>query len=200
MMQSFIFILMAYGLSATPFGFLIGKAVKGIDIREHGSRNIGATNVFRVVGKKWGILVFILDALKGFVGVCLPAWLGYSYRIPMQLSLAVASLLGHTFPFWLRFKGGKGVATSFGVFLAVSPIPTLLTFGVFAVVFGISHILSLGSLAAALSFPLIMTLTSRTHPDFLWLLSISLLLTVFICYTHRKNIERLRRGEEKKLF
>ncbi|MSR76920.1 MAG: glycerol-3-phosphate 1-O-acyltransferase [Candidatus Omnitrophica bacterium] len=199
-MITLLFILIAYFLSATPFGFLIAKWIRQIDIREHGSRNIGATNVFRVVGKKWGILVFILDALKGFVGVCLPRWVGYDYTIPLQITFAVACLAGHTFPVWLRFKGGKGVATSLGVFLAICPIPTLITFGVFCLIFSISHILSLGSLSAALSFPLIITLVSHNHPDFIWLLAIGLFIPVFIFYTHRKNLVRLLRGEEKKLF
>ncbi len=199
-MTYLIFVALAYLLGSIPFGLLIGKWAAGIDVRQHGSQNIGATNVFRVVGKKWGILVFILDALKGSLAVLLPQMTGIIYPAPNLLVLAIISILGHSFPLWLSFKGGKGVATAFGVFVALCPLPALLAFAVFILVFRISHILSLGSLAAAITFPIMISLTYKGKDSFIWYLGVSLFLLCFIFYTHRKNIQRLRQGEEKKLF
>lgn len=194
-------ILIAYGLASIPFGLLIGKWVKGVDLREHGSRNIGTTNAFRVIGKKWGIVVFILDALKGYVGVftaCLivqqPLGSGISYLF------AVAAISGHTFPVWLSFKGGKGVATSLGVFLAVALVPTLIAFGIWIAVFSWSHIVSISSLVAAVTFVMLSFVAVMRHEAHLVLLPISALLCAFMFYTHRENIKRLRKGEEKRLF
>lgn len=191
----------AYLLGTIPFGFWTARFVKGIDIREHGSKNIGATNVFRVVGKKWGILVFILDALKGYSAVQLPEWVsGAAVPLPIKIGLAATAIIGHTFPVWLRFKGGKGVATSLGVFLAAAPVPAGITFGIWILVFIITHIISVSSLAAAALFPVVCWVTSRQVPGFGFLLAVSLLLSAFIFYTHRANIQRLRKGEEKRLF
>ncbi|MBI3306253.1 MAG: glycerol-3-phosphate 1-O-acyltransferase PlsY [Candidatus Omnitrophica bacterium] len=199
--QILVFILAAYFIGSIPFGFLTGKLVKGIDIRESGSRNIGATNVFRVVGKPWGISVFILDALKGYFAVHLVTILGEPAGFSLiKLFLGIAVILGHTFPVWLRFRGGKGVATSLGVFMALALKPTLITFGVWIAVFIISHIISISSLVAALVFPIVLCLTDRHIENFAWLFGTSLLLAGFIFYTHRANITRLIKGEEKRLF
>ncbi len=199
-MNYLCFLLTAYLLGSIPFGFWIAKWVQGIDIREHGSKNIGATNVFRVVGKKWGILVFILDAAKGALGVLLPRIFHAELLVPQELGLAVTAILGHSFTCWLKFKGGKGVATSFGVFVALTPLPALLAFSIFLIGFLGSRILSIGSLAAAIAFPLMIVFCYHTRSGFAWFLAISLLLAAFIFYTHRKNISRLMNGEEKKLF
>jgi glycerol-3-phosphate acyltransferase PlsY len=194
-------VLIAYLCGSIPFGLLIGRWVKGIDVREHGSKNSGATNVFRVVGKKWGILVFVLDAAKGYAGVMLgcaaaqvPVGSGFSYF------LAVAAIFGHTFSLWLKFKGGKGVATSLGVFLAAALMPTLIAFGLWIVVFAGTHIVSISSLAAAAAFPILSILAVAAGREHAALVPISLLLCGFIFYTHRENIKRLRKGEEKRLF
>jgi len=196
-----LFLLLAYLLGSIPFGLAIGYAVKGVDIRKSGSGNIGATNVFRVVGKKWGILVFFLDALKGFTAVQLPGFVSQTAVSPaLSTLLAVTAIVGHSFPIWLGFKGGKGIATSLGVFLALAPLPTLITFGLWGVVFASSRILSLASLVAAALFPVVLILTYRDHPLFDWIFPVSFLLGTFIFYTHRANIARLRRGEEKRLF
>lgn len=199
-MTYLIFLFLAYLLGSIPFGFLTGRIVKGIDVREHGSKNIGATNVFRVVGKKWGIVVFLLDAFKGYIAVRLPDFLGNDLSLPSLIGLAIAAILGHTFPVRLRFKGGKGVATSLGVFLAVAPLQAGITFALWCVIFFSFRILSAASLAAALFFPAVVFLTFKNDPDFPWLFSISLLLTGFIFMTHRANIQRLLRQEEKRLF
>lgn len=195
-----VFVMCAYLLGSIPFGLLVTKAVKGIDIRTEGSQNIGATNVFRVVGKKWGIGVFVLDALKGYAAVTLPALVGHSYDAPWNLLLAMFSVLGHSFPIWLKFKGGKGVATSFGVFLGVASLPCILTFAVFCLVFACFRILSLASLAGALIFPLMIAFFYVSRPGYRWYIAASLALTGFIFYTHRLNIKRLLKGEEKKLI
>lgn len=198
--MSLFYVLLAYLLGSIPFGVLVAKKVKGIDIRKFGSKNIGATNVFRVVGKKWGILVFLLDALKGYAAVQIPAWAGVSYPAFLLILLGMTAILGHTFPVWLSFQGGKGVAASFGVFLALTPLPAFSCFALFLFILFLGRILSLASLCAAGFFPLMIYFTYRNSPDFAWYEGVSLFLALFIFYTHRKNFRRLLRGEEKKLF
>jgi len=197
---SVLFIIAAYLLGSIPFGLIAGFKLKGIDIREHGSRNIGATNVSRVVGKRWGIAVLLLDALKGYIACILPAFFGQRLALPLPLILGISAILGHSFPIWLKFKGGKGVATSLGVFLAIAWIPTLITFGLWILCFAITHIISISSLVAAVIFPIMITWRYSGTSEIKFLLPISVLLTVFILYTHRANIQRLRQGTEKKLF
>lgn len=200
-MNLLLAVLAAYFSGSIPFGLLVGKVVKGIDIREHGSRNIGTTNVFRVVGKMWGIAVFLLDAFKGYAGVWAGAAISHEpLGSAISYLFAVAAILGHTFPVWLSLKGGKGVATSLGVFLAVAFVPSILAFGLWIAIFAWSHIVSISSLVAALAFPafsLLTVMSGRAHPV---LVPISLALCAFIFYTHRENIKRLRRSEEKRLF
>lgn len=191
----------AYLLGSIPFGLLAGFRAKGIDIREHGSKNIGATNVFRVIGKKWGIAVFALDALKGYLACLLPLFLG-GYRVAafFPLVLGIIAIVGHTFPVWLKFKGGKGVATSLGVFLAVAWVPTLITFGIWILSLAVFHIISISSLIAAFVFPFMIAWFYRQSPNLKALLPISVILAVFIFYTHRANIKRLLQRTEKKIF
>ncbi|MEI7750819.1 MAG: glycerol-3-phosphate 1-O-acyltransferase PlsY [Candidatus Omnitrophota bacterium] len=197
---SVLFMIIAYLLGSIPFGLIAGFKLKGVDIREHGSKNIGATNVSRVVGKKWGIAVLLLDALKGYVACFLPALFGQSLSLPLPLLLGICAILGHSFPIWLKFKGGKGVATSLGVFLAIAWIPTLITFSLWILCFAITHIISISSLVAAAIFPIMITWRYAGTPEIKFLLPISVLLTLFILFTHRANIQRLRQGTEKKLF
>ncbi len=197
---SSFFIIAAYLLGSIPFGLIAGFKIKGLDIREHGSKNIGATNVSRVVGKKWGITVLLLDALKGYVACILPAFFSPHPTLSFQLILGVCAILGHSFPVWLRFKGGKGVATSLGVFLAVATLPTLITFCLWILCFTLTHIISISSLVAALVFPAMIVWNYANTSELKFLLPISLLLALFIFYTHRANIQRLRQGTEKKLF
>jgi glycerol-3-phosphate acyltransferase PlsY len=196
-----LMITWAYLLGSIPFGLLAGFRARGIDIREHGSKNIGATNVFRVIGKKWGIFVLVLDVLKGYYACMLPVYLtSGGLTMPFQLLLGASAILGHTFPVWLRFKGGKGVATSLGVFLAIAWVPTLITFGLWILCFTITHIISISSLVAALVFPVMIAWHYAKTPDLKFLLPLSIILAVFIFYTHRANLQRLRMGTEKKLF
>lgn len=195
-----IFVLAAYLIGSIPFGLIAGFRVKGLDIREHGSKNIGATNVFRVVGKKWGGVVLLLDVIKGYIACVLPSFLGQDPGLPLQLLLGISAILGHSFPVWLKFKGGKGVATSLGVFLAIAWIPTIITFGIWILCFVLTHIISISSLLAALVFPAMIAWRYAGTPALKFLLPISLILAAFIFYTHRANIQRLRQGTEKKLF
>lgn len=190
----------AYLLGSVPFGLFAGLINK-IDIRHHGSKNIGATNVFRVIGKKWGILVLVLDAAKGYVACNLPVWLTQqTVSTEQMLLLALFAVLGHTFPVWLKFKGGKGVATSLGVFLAVAWQPTLSAFGFWIIIFSTFRIISVASLAAGIAFPILVYFFENDRPGFIYLFILSVILMFFMFYTHRANIVRLKRGEEKKLF
>jgi len=199
--MEYLFCIFAYLLGSVPFGLIVGRLVKGIDVREHGSGNLGATNVFRVIGRRWGIFVLFLDALKGYLAVALPNAILMGDISPLALILlALAAIAGHAFPVWLKFKGGKGVATSLGVFLAIAFKPTLVTFMAFLIVFAMTHIISISSLSAAFLFPFVIFWTHRQLRIFPYLFTVSLLLLGFIIYTHRANIGRLLRGEEKKLF
>lgn len=193
--------LIAYLIGSVSFAFLIGKWVKGIDIRQHGSGNLGATNVFRVIGKKWGLFVFFLDAAKGYAAVVIADFLiAEPLGAWFPIALGISSIAGHTFPFWLRFKGGKGVATSLGVFLAIAFKPTLITFGLWILIFSFSRIISLASLSAAMLFPFVIFFTALRNALFPYLMAVSFVLIIFIFYTHRANLLRLLRGEEKRLF
>lgn len=195
------FVLTAYLLGSIPFGLIVARKVKGIDIREHGSRNTGATNVFRVVGRKWGFLVLFLDALKGASAVLLPGMItGSPVPFEYRVAFAVCAILGHSFSVWMSWKGGKGVATSLGVFLALAPLPTLVTLAGWILVFAVTRIISAASLAAAVFFPAAVAFFFQGKAEWGLLFPLALLLTAFIFYTHRANIGRLLRGEEKRLF
>jgi glycerol-3-phosphate acyltransferase PlsY len=183
----------AYFLGSIPFGFLVGK-VKGVDLRKKGSGNIGATNVSRVVGKKEGIFVFILDFLKGF----LPVLYFSDISVLAGILALLGSIVGHMTTPFLRFKGGKGVATGFGGIVALMPIPALSAFGVWILFVAITRRISVGSLIAALSLPILYFYLSR--PMFKSVLYISVLITILVFITHRKNIVRLIKGEEEPIF
>ncbi len=210
-----LFALGAYLLGSIPFGFLIGRA-RGVDIRTVGSRNIGATNVGRVLGRPWGVLAFLLDLLKGlaptlaagfFLSPILSAsgWSEAARHLSV-LAVGLMAVLGHIYPIYLRFQGGKGVATTLGVALGVYPdltYPALAAFGVWVVVTLISRYVSLGSICAAGAFPLILVFVSGRREGFLaddWpLMACSMLLATMIIYRHRMNIRRLSNGTEVKI-
>lgn len=194
------FAVAAYLIGSVSFALWVGKSVKGIDIRQHGSGNLGSTNVFRVIGKKWGLTVLALDAFKGYFAVSLPGWILGEVRPFVMIAAGIAVILGHTYPCWLKFKGGKGVATSLGVFLGLCPLPTSLAFAFWILIFSIFRIVSLASLAAVSIFPILFFVLYRDEPVFPWLFPLILLLAVFIWYTHKENFKRLLKGEEKKLI
>jgi glycerol-3-phosphate acyltransferase PlsY len=185
----------SYAVGSIPFAYLAGAAA-GVDLRKQGSGNLGATNVFRVLGWKIGILVFLADALKGALPVLLlaPRIVAPGDPVLWALGCGVAAILGHVRPLYLGFrKGGKGVATAAGVFFALAPLPMLITFAVFvALVLGTGYV-SLGSLLAALLLPALLLVShGAASPLFI----VSVVIACFVFWTHRANIGRLRRGEE----
>lgn len=194
-MHPLLALAISYAVGSIPFAYLAGAA-SGVDLRRQGSGNLGATNVFRVLGWKIGILVFLADALKGALPVLLlaPRIAAPGDPILWALGCGVAAILGHVRPLYLGFrKGGKGVATASGVFFALAPLPMLVTFAVFvALVLGTGYV-SVGSLVAALLLP---TLLLITHGAASPLFIVSVAIACFVYWTHRPNIGRLRRGEE----
>lgn len=213
-------ILVGYLCGAIPFGLLIGKA-KGVDVRTQGSGNIGATNVGRVVGSNYGLLVFALDLLKGLIPVVLfGQWLSAKTQaadsdlagasgILFWVALAAACIFGHMFPVYLKFKGGKGVATALGVLLGVYPyftVPALIAFALWVVVTGISRYVSLGSVVAATAFPILFTIAAHIRSETwgttqqLWPMYIfSIVIAALVVYRHWSNIKRLLAGTESKI-
>jgi glycerol-3-phosphate acyltransferase PlsY len=194
-MHPVLAVALAYIAGSIPSAYIAGKA-RGVDLRKHGSGNLGATNVIRVLGTKIGLVVFAFDVAKGAVPVLLlPRYTVSPWpSIWLAIACGVAAILGHTRPVFLLFrKGGKGVATAAGVFLALAPVQTLLTLIVFAVVLLSSGYVSVGSLISASLLPLLIAITlGPKSPIFV----ISVLVAVFVFWTHRANIARLRRGEE----
>ena len=186
---------LSYVSGSLPFAWVAGKA-SGVDLRKQGSGNLGATNVFRVLGWKIGLAVFLLDAAKGALPVLLLAPRVESARSPMMWAIfcGVAAIAGHVRPLFLRLrKGGKGVATAAGVFFALAPLPMLVSFALFVAVVLASGYVSLGSLLSAIVLPVLLLVTQgRESPLFL----VSVVIAAFVFWTHRANIGRLRRGEE----
>ncbi len=187
--------LIAYFLGSIPWGYLLVKIFVKKDVREIGSGNIGATNVTRTGNKFLGILTLILDALKGFFAVHIAFILSNGdYRI--TILGGIFAILGHCYTIFLKFKGGKGVATSAGVFLAIKPICVLFSFFLFIVVVAIKRYVSLGSILGALSFPLFLFLMGEKD---IFLILGSLIVAIIIVIRHRENIQRLLKGKENKL-
>ncbi len=199
----------AYLLGSIPTGYLVAKA-KGIDIRAVGSGNIGATNVFRILGKGPGIFVLLADALKGFVAVVFLPMLVLgkpgcccerSLTTTFELIAGISAILGHNYTCWLKFKGGKGIATTAGVFLALTPIGLGIAFGVWLMVFGLSRYVSLASIAAAAALPLAIGFEQHHHQQQggISLLVISAVLAALAIYKHKANIQRLLAGTESRV-
>ena len=196
-------VIVAYGIGSIPFGWLVARLAKGIDIRSVGSGNIGATNVARTLGKSWGLLVLLLDVLKGLVPTWFLPWLAAgsanaSFR-HLQVCCGLAAIVGHMFPCWLGFRGGKGVATALGVVLVLNPPATAIAFAVFAITLGVSRIVSLSSVLAAVSFAgcaLWQLRPTPFAPETWSLAGFSLAIPLLIVVRHRANLARLLRGEE----
>lgn len=188
----------AYLLGSIPFGLLLARLFGGADVRKSGSGNIGAANVTRVVGPLAGILTLALDAAKGAAGVWLAARFAEENATWMMLA-ALAALVGHCFPVWLKFKGGKGVATALGVFLALCLPAAIAALIVFLIVVASWRYVSLGSIAAAAAMPLLMYfLWAPRHAPPLVITFGSLAAAALIVYKHDANIQRLVQGEEPK--
>lgn len=201
--QNIIWLIIAYLIGSIPTGYLVAEHVKGIDIREHGSGNVGATNVFRVVGKGWGTAVLIADILKGWVATALLA--PSSGAFPdltltlRQFLFGAAAIAGHTWTPWLQLKGGKGVATSAGSLIGIFPLATVIALVIWAICFAVWRYVSLASIVAAGIFPILLLIFYRDIPSFPLIFLISILLATFLVYNHRSNIERLKRGEEPRV-
>lgn len=198
-MKIVIFTLLAYLFGSLPNGLYVAK-IKNVDIRNEGSKNTGATNVFRVMGAKYGIFVLVLDALKGFLPLILAEKAGISGNI--LVLIGVTAVIGHTFSPFLNFKGGKGVATSLGIFLYLTPVPMLITLAMFFIVVGISKYVSLGSVLASILLPLLILImpVNEKLGNKTVVFIISALLGTYIIYKHRANIERLKNGTENKFY
>jgi glycerol-3-phosphate acyltransferase PlsY len=204
MMEFVVFGLLAYLLGSIPTAVWIGKSWYGMDVREHGSKNAGATNTFRVLGKKPGIIVLLIDVVKGALAAALPVMFsqfspGISVEITIQLQIiaSIFAVTGHVFPLFAQFKGGKGVATSLGVIIGLHPAAALIAFGVFLLVFMLSKFVSLGAIVTSICFPLIIRFVLKEES--VWLIGFSLVLSLLVILAHRKNIRRLLNGEESKM-
>ena len=188
-----IWILGAYLVGSVPFGYLIGR-MRGVDVRTVGSKNIGATNVYRTVGKGWGLLAFLCDFLKGRLPTLAALrWCGDA-NLPVLVGLAC--VVGHTLTVFMRFRGGKGVATAFGMMIALAPLPTLAAFGVFVVTVWLSHYISLGSMLAAATLGTMVWFVPATP----LLRGVATAIAVFVVVKHRSNIVRLAKGCENKIY
>lgn len=205
-------LVLAYLLGSVPFSLIIGIRVKGIDLRRHGSGNLGATNVYRTLGAGWGGFCLLLDMAKGFLAVwamtlVVGAWPDGE---PMPLHLTdnmyrilagLVAVLGHSISPFASFRGGKGIATSFGVFLVLEPFPALFAFGVFLAVFLATRVVSLGSLCAVALFPwaVVFFEIRSPKPFSTSLIILSFVISALAVWRHRENIRRLRAGTEKTL-
>lgn len=207
-----LLIAIVYAIGSIPFSFLVVRMFAGVDIRKHGSGNVGATNVMRNFGKLPGLLALILDIAKGYLAIVVARQIVRSFATSSPIDLAhppfyvfpsfwiglagLLAVLGHIFPVWLKFRGGKGVATATGAFLAIDPRATLMATIVFAIVLLATQYVSLASMLAAAVIPLLMRFA--TDQPF-WTIIFSILITVVIILKHHGNIARLARGEERKL-
>lgn len=191
-MIPWLLVLAAYFLGSTPTSYLAGRWTRGIDLRRHGSGNLGATNTFRVLGPKIAAPVMVLDVLKGFIPAALfPLWdgqLSWSWALPY----GSAAIVGHVFSAFTSFRGGKGVATAFGVFLAIAPHAVLPALLVWLVVLAGWKMVSLASIAAAATLIVALAITEPRLP----VLVLGVLVATFVVYAHRANIGRILRGEE----
>ncbi|MFQ3575811.1 MAG: glycerol-3-phosphate 1-O-acyltransferase PlsY [Cytophagales bacterium] len=205
----FVFIIIgcaiAYLLGSIPTAVWYGRFHHGIDIRNYGSGNAGATNTFRVLGKRAGAIVMAVDMLKGWLATSMA--FGFNHfglisdhnTIYCQLVFGMIAVLGHVFPVFAEFKGGKGIATLMGMVLSIHIYAALICLGVFLLVFLTSHYVSLGSMIASLAYPVIMLIPAFS-PDEPIVLVFGFVIFVLVVLTHRKNVRRLLNGEENKIY
>jgi len=200
-MQEFLLIVVAYMIGSIPTAVWVSKFFFGIDIRDYGSGNAGATNTFRVLGTSWGSFVMVVDILKGvlasFLYLLLPYYLTNQLdRTNFMIGLGLAAVLGHIFPIWAGFKGGKGVATVFGMVIAIQPLVAISVVVVFLLVLYLTRFVSLSSILASLALP-VLILVVFNEPELLYrIFAIAVALLVIV--THQKNIGRLLNGNESK--
>jgi len=193
----------SYLLGSVPFGLLIGLA-RGVDIRQTGSRNIGATNLARALGRKWGLVAFGLDFSKGLVPVLVALYVESSHPAAVSLSpagwlapgMGLAATLGHVCPLFLRFRGGKGVATTFGAMAGLAWLPTILGAALWLVLYVLTRTVSIASVAAGAAVPILVAALERDRAGYVGIQVVSALVAALIVVRHRSNIARLMRGEE----
>jgi glycerol-3-phosphate acyltransferase PlsY len=200
-MKELLLIIVAYLIGSIPTAVWVSKAFFGVDIRDYGSGNAGATNTYRVLGVKWGTFVMVVDMLKGvlatFLYLLLPYYINDDYQhINLMVGLGLAAVLGHIFPIWAGFKGGKGVATVFGMVLAIQPIVALYVVIVFILVLYLTRFVSLSSILASIAFP-ILILVIFNEPEHLYRV-FAIAVALLVILTHQKNINRLLQGNESK--
>lgn len=200
-MLNFLLIILGYLLGSIPSAVWIGKRFYGVDVRTQGSKNAGATNTLRVLGRRAAAVVFTVDFMKGFAAVKLALLSGYSSGsseiFGLSIALTAAAIIGHIFPIFAGFKGGKGVATAAGSAMAMAPGAILITLAIFVIVLAITNYVSVGSMVAATCFPLIVWLVFG-YP---WpMIVFGFLIAAMIIFTHKKNIKRLRDGCESKTY
>lgn len=201
-MNEVLLIVIAYLIGSIPTALWVSRIFFNIDIRDYGSGNSGATNTYRVLGAKWGTFVMVVDMLKAIVAVKLAFFLPYSfesdiYLVNMQLGLGLAAVVGHIFPIWADFRGGKGVATLFGMVLGIQPNVALCCVGVFILVLFLTRWVSLSSILASIAFP-IFILVIFNEPERLYRV-FAITVALLVLLTHQKNIGRLIRGSESKV-
>jgi len=196
-----ILIILAYFIGSIPTAVWVSKRIYGIDIREHGSGNAGATNTFRILGSKAGSGVMLVDMLKGFLAVklsLLSAFPWHSEQITnLQVFLGLAAVVGHIFPIWADFRGGKGIATLFGMILAIQPLVAVSLVGVFLAILFLTRYVSLSSISASVAFPLLI-LFIFNEPELSYRL-FAIATACLVVLTHYKNINRLLQGNESKV-
>ena len=200
-MNELILVFLAYSLGSIPTALWVGRSQFNIDIRDYGSGNSGATNTFRVMGPRWGTFVMMVDLLKGLLAVKLAYLLPYYVdndfaRTNFQIGLGLSAVLGHIFPIWAEFRGGKGVATLFGLVLGISPWTALGCIGVFLLVLYLTRFVSLSSILASLAFPVFILVVFDVENHTYRIFAVTVALLVIL--THQKNIGRLIRGVESK--
>lgn len=194
-----ISVLAAYLIGSFPTSYIMARLLKGIDIREAGSKNAGATNVLRVVGKVPALLTLIVDILKGLLVVTVIADYSYSFDIPFVLDfykpfLGFTVVCGHIWPVWLKFRGGKGVATTLGVALGIAPLVLLPSLVVWVIVFALKKYVSLASILSLIAFPIFSCVLNCS----VYLTLMSVVICAIVIYKHKENIRRLIKGEENK--
>lgn len=201
-MNEFLLIILAYLIGSVPTSVWVSKFFFDIDIRDYGSGNAGATNTYRVLGPKWGTIVMVTDMLKGVIAVklalLLPEYADSEVNLQnLQTGLGLAAVIGHIFPIWADFRGGKGVATLFGLVLGISPWTALSCVGIFMLVLYLTRFVSLSSILASIAFPIFILVIFNVDNPVYRIFAIAVALMVLL--THQKNIGRLLRGNESKV-
>ena len=195
--MNLLILFLGYLFGSFPSGYLAGRIAKGIDIRSLGSGSTGATNVLRHIGKRAAITVFLLDVFKGVISILLAKY--FLLNDSWQVAIGLSTLIGHIWPVWLNWRGGKAVATGLGIFLGLSWQVGIATLGIFILMIVLFRIVSLASLSAALALPLIMFISFKSSSFSLPFLMISLLAMTLVIWRHRDNIIRLIKGKEPKI-